>query len=71
MSNQELIVPSDEGLGASVRRGLTDSVAVLSWSVRLLILGLCVLLPWALVVWSIYRLIVRMRRRNTPPAPIT
>jgi hypothetical protein len=71
LSNQELIVPSDDGLGASIRRGLTDSVAVLSWSVRLLILGLCVLLPWALVVWALYRLIVRLRRRNTPPAPAT
>lgn len=71
LSNQELIVPTDEGFGASIRRGVSDSFAVLSWSVRFLILGLCVLLPWALVVWVLYRLIVRMRPRNTPPASAT
>jgi hypothetical protein len=69
LSNQELIVPTDKSFGASIRGGLSDSFAVLSWSVRLLILGLCVLLPWALVVWAIYRLVVRMRRGNTPVAP--
>ncbi|MGH7172962.1 MAG: DUF4349 domain-containing protein, partial [Gemmataceae bacterium] len=69
LSNQALIVPTDDGFGPSIRHGLSDSFTVLSWSVRLLILGLCVLLPWALVVWAIYRLIVRMRRRSTPAAP--
>jgi hypothetical protein len=64
LSNKELIVPSDEGFGPNVRRGLSDSFAVLSWSLRILILGLCVLLPWALVIWAVYRLIVRLRRRS-------
>ena len=71
LSNKDLIVPTDDGFGPSIRRGLSDSFAVLSWSLRLLILGLCVLLPWALVVWAIYRLVVRMRRRSTPAAPAT
>jgi hypothetical protein len=69
LSNAELIVPSDDGVGPSVRRGLSDSVAVLSWSLRILILGLCVLLPWALIIWVIYRLVVRLRRRSTPAVP--
>ncbi|HTU92003.1 MAG TPA: DUF4349 domain-containing protein [Gemmataceae bacterium] len=69
LSNTELIVPSDDGFGPNVRRGLSDSFAVLSWSLRILILGLCVLLPWALVIWAIYRLVVRLRRRTTPSAP--
>ncbi|HTU23427.1 MAG TPA: DUF4349 domain-containing protein [Gemmataceae bacterium] len=71
LSNQTLIVPSDKSFGSSIRGGLSDSFTVLSWSVRLLILGLCVLLPWALVMWAIYRLVVRMRRRSTPAAPAT
>jgi hypothetical protein len=66
LSNKELIVPSDEGIGASVRRGLSDSFKILAWSLRLLIFGLCILLPWALVIWAIYRLVVRMRRRAAP-----
>lgn len=69
LSNKELIVPSDDGVGPSVRRGLSDSVAVLSWSLRFLILGLCVILPWALVVWAIYRLVRRVRRRSTSATP--
>jgi hypothetical protein len=69
LSNAELIVPSDSGIGLSVRRGLSDSFTVLLWSLRILILGLCVLLPWALVIWAIYRLLMRVRRRTTPVAP--
>lgn len=67
LSNKELIVPSDEGIGASVRRGLSDSFKILAWSLRFLIFGLCILLPWALVIWAIYRLVVRMRRRAAQP----
>jgi hypothetical protein len=69
LSNKELIVPSDDGVGPSVRRGLSDSVAVLSWSLRFLILGLCVILPWALVLWVSYRLVLRVRRRPTSATP--
>jgi hypothetical protein len=69
LSNAELIVPSDDGFGPNVRRGLSDSFAVLSWSLRILILGLCVLLPWALVIWAIYRLVQRLRRRTTAATP--
>ncbi len=69
LSNRELIVPSDDGFGPNVRRGLSDSFAVLSWSLRILILGLCVLLPWALVIWGLYRLVMRLRRRTTSTAP--
>lgn len=69
LSNAELIVPSDDGFGHNVRRGLSDSFAVLSWSLRVLILGLCVLLPWALVIWGIYRMVLRLRRRSTPASP--
>jgi hypothetical protein len=68
LSNKELIVPSDEGIGASIRRGLSDSFKILAWSLRLLIFGLCILLPWALVIWAIYRLVMRMRRRTAPVA---
>ncbi len=65
LSNKDLLVPSDGGFGSNVHRGLSDSFTILSWSLRFLILGLCVLLPWALVIWAIYRLVQRMRRRST------
>jgi hypothetical protein len=69
LSNEELIVRSDDGFKPNIRRGLSNSIEALSWSLRLLILGLCVLLPWALVLWGIYRLVVRLRRRTASSAP--
>jgi hypothetical protein len=69
LSNKELIVPTDEGLGTSIRSGLSDSFKVLAWSLRILIFGLSIVLPWALVIWAIYRLVVRLRRRPAPAVP--
>src|SRR5262249_21393396 len=34
LSNTELIVPSDEGLGTQIRRGLATSATALLWSLR-------------------------------------
>jgi hypothetical protein len=63
LSNVELLVPSDEGFGANLRRGLSTSFTALSWSLSVVIVGLCVVLPWAVVIWAIYRLVVRLRRK--------
>ena len=73
LSNAELIVPRDDGLWPQVRKGLSYSMTVLSWSVTWLIFGLCVLLPWALVGYGGYRLVRRLSRTPAPvpatPAP--
>jgi hypothetical protein len=42
----------------------------LAWSLMVVIVGLCFLLPWALVLWAIYRLVIRMRRRVGCPTPV-
>ena len=55
------IVSSDEGLGAYVSESLSISFRVFAWSVMLVILGLSVVLPWALVAWVAYRVVRRMR----------
>jgi hypothetical protein len=68
LSNAELIVPRDDGLWPQVRKGLSYSMTVLSWSVTWLIFGLCVLLPWALVGYGGYR-VVRRLSRSPAPAP--
>ncbi len=49
--------------------GLSFSFAALSWSLMFLIVGVCVILPWVLVIWAVYRLFLRMRRRTSPAAP--
>jgi hypothetical protein len=69
LSNVELLVPSDEGFWPKIRQGLSFSFMALAWSLMVVIVGLCFLLPWALVLWAVYRLVVRMRRRAGSAAP--
>jgi hypothetical protein len=66
LSNSPLIVPSDEGFSTELRKGLSTSVRVLSMSLSWLVFGLLVVLPWVLVVYVIYRVVMRMRRRPSP-----
>jgi hypothetical protein len=66
LSNAPLIVPSDEGFGPELRKGLATSVKVLSLSLSWLVFGLLVILPWVLVVYAIYRLVVRLRGKPSP-----
>jgi hypothetical protein len=69
LSNVELIVPSDDGLWPQVRRGLSWSFTALAWSLSWVIVGLCVVLPWALVLYGLYRLVFRLRRRPDVVSP--
>jgi hypothetical protein len=66
LSNAPLIVPSDEGFGPELRKGLATSVKVLSLSLSWLVFGLLVILPWVLVVYAIYRLALRLRGKPSP-----
>jgi hypothetical protein len=47
--NAEAIVSPDKGFWSSVRRGLSTSVAALLWSLQLIVTGLCLLFPLALI----------------------
>jgi len=62
MSNAEGIVGNDDGLWPPVRRGLSYSASVLLTSLTWVIVGLCVVLPWAIVGIGGYRLIRRFTR---------
>jgi hypothetical protein len=66
LSNAPLIVPSDEGFGTAMRNGLETSLKVLSLSLSWLVFGLLVILPWVLVVYAIYRLVVKLRGKPSP-----
>ena len=65
--NAEAIVAPERGLWASIRRGLSTSLAGLAWSVQLIVIGLCFVLPWVLILWAVWKLIKR-RTRATPVA---
>lgn len=76
LSNQDLIVPSDSGVGPQMRKGLSNSVTVLLSSLSYLIFGLFVILPWALIGYAAYRVVRYLVRKPTPtpdpvPVPVT
>jgi hypothetical protein len=62
------LVPSDEALLPQVERSLSFSLRILIWSLMLVVGGVAVILPWALVAWGIYRL-VRRYRQSAPSGP--
>lgn len=73
LTNAEAIVPEGDGLWSKVRKGLSISASVLLVSVTCVIVGLCVVLPWAVIGLGGYR-VVRRFVRSAPalvatPAP--
>ena len=64
LTNVTPIVPSDEGLWPQVRRSLSYAFTLLSVSLMFLIVGLSVLLPWALIVWVGVKVVRRMRNKG-------
>jgi hypothetical protein len=71
LSNVELIVPSDEGFWPRIRGGFSTSIVALSWSLMVVIVGVCFVLPWALLIYAAYRVVVRLRGRTGPATPAT
>ena len=69
LSNQELIVPSDEGPWTQLRKGLSTSLVAIFWSLSWLIFGVLVLLPWALIIYAIYRIVLRLRCKPDVATP--
>jgi hypothetical protein len=61
-------IVSDEGLWPQVRTGLVYSFRLLSFSVMFIILGVSFVLPWALVIWGVVRLVRRLRTKGQPAA---
>lgn len=60
LSNEERIIAPEDGLWPQIRKGLTISASVLLTSVTWIVVGLGVVLPWALLGYGGYRLIKRL-----------
>ncbi|QEL19695.1 DUF4349 domain-containing protein [Limnoglobus roseus] len=72
LSNADLIVPSNDGVWPQVRKGLTYSASALLSSLTWVIFGLCVVLPWVVLIYLIARVLRRFTRSTTPdPVPLT
>jgi glycine cleavage system regulatory protein len=63
LSNAELILPSEEGFWPQIRTGLKTSLLAIAWSLTVVIVGVCFVLPWVLVLYGLYLLVSRLRRR--------
>jgi hypothetical protein len=57
----EAIVADETGPWASIRQGLSTSISGLLWSLQWVIVGLCLIGPWAGIGWIISRLWRRRR----------
>ena len=57
-------MPSDEGLWSQVRKSLGYAFWLLSISLMFVIVGISVLLPWALVAWVGTKIVRRMRAKG-------
>ncbi|GEM_PF-1073305 len=68
LTNQAPIVPSDEGLAANVRNSLAYAFRLLSLSMIFVIVGISVILPWALVVWIGFKIVRRMSSKRQAAA---
>jgi hypothetical protein len=62
LASPQAIVAGDDGLWSSVRKGLGTSFAGLMWSLQILVVGLCFVVPWVLLLWGGWKLIKRTRR---------
>ncbi len=63
VSNSERIVPSDAGFWFQMKKGLATSFVAATWSVNLIVIGICVVLPWALVLWGGTKIYRRFRKK--------
>ena len=68
-ANADTLVAPERGVFASIRRGLSTSLLGLMRSLELIIIGVCFVLPWALVLYAAWRLIKRRRATQATPAP--
>ncbi|CAN5646507.1 hypothetical protein BH11PLA2_BH11PLA2_53270 [soil metagenome] len=62
LTNADPLVAPDNGLGTQIRKGLSFSAEALLKSVSVVIIGLCVVLPFALVAFGGWRLVRRLTR---------
>ncbi len=62
--NPNPIVPLDEGVWPQIRTSLAYAFRLLSVSLMFVIVGLSVILPWALVIWVAVKLVRRARSKT-------
>jgi hypothetical protein len=63
LTNQEQLLTPDSGPLARIRQGLSFSLTALSWSLSLVVIGLCFVVPISLVGWAGAKIARRVRKQ--------
>jgi hypothetical protein len=63
LENAQTLVPPQDGMSASIQRGLRTALNGLLWSVQMVVVGLVLVGPFALVIWVTWRLIRRGKNK--------
>jgi hypothetical protein len=58
------IVGPDAGLWAGLKGGIGASIRGLAYSLELVVIGVCLALPWAVLVWLGWKMVSRFRRKT-------
>jgi hypothetical protein len=67
-SNSAASLGGEETTWDAIRNGLSVSGRGLRWSAQMLVVGFCFVAPWVLVLWIIWRLVRRSKRKTTAQA---
>ena len=71
-SNSAATLGGQESMGDYIRHGLLTSLEGLGYSLMWIIIGICLIAPWALVIWGLWKLVRRSRTKTpalSPSAP--
>ncbi|HEY3227338.1 MAG TPA: DUF4349 domain-containing protein, partial [Planctomycetota bacterium] len=63
LSNADPIVGGDDGFMAQVKSGLRSVIAAAGFSLRFILIGVLIVVPWALVLWIGVKLVRRLRAK--------
>jgi hypothetical protein len=68
VANSPQIIRDDEGIAAKLREGLGTSFTIVTWSIMLIFIGLCAVIPWALIALAVMKIVKVARKRKQAQA---
>jgi glycine cleavage system regulatory protein len=69
-SEREALVGAENGFWSSIKAGLATSLAGLGYSLRLLVVAVCLVAPWAAVLWGGWKLFRRTSKAGPSPTSV-
>jgi glycine cleavage system regulatory protein len=67
LSNEDPIVGGDAGFGAQMKEALRSVIAAAGFSLKFIVIGALIVVPWALIMWLGWKLVRRVRSRVQNP----